>query len=266
MWNEWVLKSVGDKKTKNSGETYGFTSWQATKKSSVREMFGNYGYLTSLFYNRGVKMSVRVKDIELIMESARLYQENLADKNLLVIYLDRLTNKYVHVEFIFYKSSFLHLTGVIYKGSTSDNQKSVQFLDKCLSNKLSLDEVAFRSDGTTRLKLEILRDVVSIHKHATMIGDYNKNRPTLLTEKVYGNCRVCVGTVRNKGDYYVPNTALREDIRKIVSYWNPIKAILIKSIKEKKYNLSDLAKKSNDFNQGLMTEEIAKLINVDCLV
>lgn len=175
----------------------------------------------------------KLNDLKLLIESAKIYNENLADKNLLVIYQDRITKKYLYLEFVFFKTNFLHLIGVNFVSSTDDNMKSELFFNKCLNNELSLSDFSYRSDGTTKLKLDILKQVVSIDKSAKMVGDYNHSRPALITDKITGNIHACIGSVLNESNYYVPNTALKEDIRNIVSKWHPIKAIYVKSIEEK---------------------------------
>lgn len=203
---------------------------------------------------------MKITDLKLLMETAKLYSENLVNKNLLVIYQDRKTKKFKYLEFVFYKSNFLHLTGVNFSGSTDYNMNSILFFDKCLNNELSLNDFTYRADGTTRLKLGILRDVVTIHKKAVMIGVYNHSKPSLFTEKIYGNNRVCLGSVMKENGYYVPNTALKEDIRNLVSEWQPIKAIYTKDIEETKY--TSLTKSSKDFDPINLDDKIKKLINL----
>ena len=60
----------------------------------------------------------------------------------------------------------------------------------------------------------MLPEMVNIHKIARMIGSYDQSKVLLYTERLVGSVRGCMGFV-TEGDYYVPNTVLREDIRKI---------------------------------------------------
>lgn len=200
------------------------------------------------------------KNHKLILASAKRYQDNLVGKNMLVIHQNRTTKKYLKTEFVFYSSNFLHFTGVDYRASTVNNKKSDLFFNKCINNELSLSDYQYRDDGTTRLKLDVLAEVVNIHKVATMIGDYNNSRPKLVTDKLYGNIRASIGAVATEDNYFVPNTALKEDIRNIVSDWQPIKAIYIKDIGDEKYHFKNCTKISKDFDLELLDETIRELL------
>lgn len=233
------------------------------KNQAVKRCLGTAETLHLFFITKRDYMSKKENDLKTLIETAKLYQENLADKNLLVIYQDRSTKKYLYVEFVFYKSNFLHLTGVNFKDSTDENMKSVLFFNKCINNELSLNDFTYRSDGTTRMKLDILREIVSINKTATMIGDYNQSRPTLITDKISGSVSACMGAVLNEKNYYVANTALKEDLRNVVSEWHPIKAIYVKNIDEKKYNIANYTRYAKDFDYNLVESVVAILMDTD---
>ena len=64
------------------------------------------------------------------------------------------------------------------------------------------------------MKLSVLSQIMNIHKTAKMVGDYDNTKSVLFTEKIVGTVTACVGFVR-EGNYYLPNTTLREDIRTI---------------------------------------------------
>ena len=90
-------------------------------------------------------------------------------------------------------------------------------------------------DGITETKLSILPQLMQLHRCAKMIGDYDNTRPLLYTEKLAGNISACLGFTREK-DYYIPNTALREDIRNIsVSPTKQVLAIFKKDAKQELY-------------------------------
>ena len=73
-------------------------------------------------------------------------------------------------------------------------------------------------DGTTRMKLSVLPQVMNIHKSARMAGAFKDNKIRLNTEKIVGNVHACMGFVNapNRRGFFVPNTVLREDIRDVV--------------------------------------------------
>lgn len=205
-------------------------------------------------------MTNKINDLRTIFLAAKNYESNLLNKNILVIYEDRKTKKYLKEEFIFFDLNFLHLTGVEYTKSTNKNKNSAQFFYQCLANELKIEDFSYKKDGSTRLKIEVLNNIVSVHKEATMIGNFNKSRITLFTDKICGSVRACMGAVKNDNNYYVPNTALKEDVRRLVDEWYPIRAIYIKSIKDKKYSI--LSRVSKDYDSSKLSKEIALLIEL----
>lgn len=205
-------------------------------------------------------MTNKINDLRTIFLASKKYKTNLMNKNLLIIYEDRETKIYHKEEFAFYDSNFLHLTGVEYSKSTNRNKNSILFFNQCLTNELRIEDISYKKDGSTRLKIEILDNIVSMHKEATMIGNFNKSRITLFTDKICGSVRACMGAVKNEYNYYVPNTALKEDVRKLVDKWYPIRAIYVKNIKDAKY--TELSKSSKDYDLSKLPKEVADLIDL----
>lgn len=124
---------------------------------------------------------------------------------------------------------------------------AIPFYEKCLDHKLSPDDFEFAEDGTTMLKLEILPSLITKNLSASMIGDYNSNKPKLYTEKLAGGVKACMGFVSDTASgFYVPNTVLKEDIRDNVSNWLRIIAIFRKPVAYKKYTeITYMAKKTD---------------------
>ena len=118
----------------------------------------------------------------------------------------------------------MHLTGLIYDGSAAD------FYRQCLAGHLSPSKLAFKPDGTTRMKLQILPQIVQIHLRANMIGSYNETKPLLYTDQLVGNPFGCLGFIIENG-VLKPNTALKDDIRNLT---NDTKRIL--AVFRNKYN------------------------------
>jgi len=156
--------------------------------------------------------------IRIITSCAKQFSLNLENKNLLFLFEDK--GGISFIETLFLPRHYLHLTGI---KLSKKNIGSSDFYRLCLKGKLSPFNIQLSEDGTTEMKLSILSKVINIHKTAKMIGDYNFEKSLLMTEKIVGNVTACVGFVRDN-NYYVPNTALREDIREITVH--PIKKIL----------------------------------------
>lgn len=74
-----------------------------------------------------------------------------------------------------------------------------------------------KKDNTTDLKLQVLPQLMKIDRIANMIGEYDVTKIFLQTDKIAGNINACMGFVRDKRlKLYVPNTALKKDIRQIL--------------------------------------------------
>lgn len=76
---------------------------------------------------------------------------------------------------------------------------------------------------------------MNISKNAKMIGDYDKNKIYLQSDKIVGNVNSCLSFIKYN-NYYISNSSLKEDIRKIVYNHKRIICILSKKIQEKEYN------------------------------
>ncbi len=57
---------------------------------------------------------------------------------------------------------------------------------------------------------------MSVHTTARMIGDYDNSRPLLVTDKFAGTVTMAMGFVK-VNDVYIPNTALKRDLRDITT-------------------------------------------------
>lgn len=151
--------------------------------------------------------------LHIIFQCASLYQKNLCDRTLLIISADNSMNKTFATEISFEKTNFMHLTGVKFKEKKYISPN--KFYALCLSRRLSINDFELARDGTTEQKLFVLPGIVGTNNlAANMIGDYNDSRPTLITDKLAGNVRGCIGIIyditRRK---YAPNTVLNFDMR-----------------------------------------------------
>ncbi len=170
--------------------------------------------------------------LKMLKENAIKYNEKLKDNNLLILYQNE--QKIEYVEILFLARNFMHLTGVKYYDK-GQYMKANQFFQACLKNKLSERNIKIKEDGTTKLKLEIFSQLFYINKKIKMLGIYNQSKQDLKTEILLGNIHICVGLIKSIGDYYLPNSLLKDDIRKRVIKPYKIVGILKKKVKEEKY-------------------------------
>lgn len=176
--------------------------------------------------------------LQTIVQCAKLYEKNLRDKNLLIV-MGKEKN-FMTEEIFFPKSNFLHLTGVEVKISSNE------FYRKASKAKLGLNDFELKDDGTTRLKLNVLPNLLSMNTN--MFATYSGTRPKLYTERLLGNIRGCLGFVKSEyyGNYYVPNTTLETDMRNESSDCKRVLFILRRDKKDTHYSkIIHSAKKVN---------------------
>lgn len=200
----------------------------------------------------------------LVLNCAKKYQQNLLNKMLLVIYRDRLDNKIHFIEVVFRKRNYQHLTGlelIDNDGKVLRNQ-SLNFYRKCIENKLSLNEIRFRQDGTTQLKLTALPILMDVTKITKITGDYNNLRPYLFVDKVMGGVNFCLG-LSLENNIYVPSSALLEDIKNLTNTPSQVLAILQKDITDIKYTNVKHVAKGLSLEKLVLPDDIKKMINLE---
>ncbi len=147
--------------------------------------------------------------IAIISRCAALYSANLCDRQLAFVYRDG-NNQTGFVEVIFRSNNFMHFTGI----DTKNHIKANAFYRDALDKRLKESDIQFKNNHTTELKLRILQNIMNIPFSARMIGDYTGAHLDLYTEKVAGTTTAYLGLIL-RGNEYIPNTILKEDIRNI---------------------------------------------------
>ena len=176
-------------------------------------------------------MRLRTKEeaIKVIYTCAQMYKENLSNK--CVLYVTAEGKRATSFESLFLPQNFKHLTGVRSRLSGAD------FFGLVLRNKLSPSEIELADDGTTDLKLDILPQLMNIHKTARMVGDYDHSRSLFIADKVAGTITAAMGFIHSM-NYYLPKSALKSDVRDITlkATRHRVIAILVKNRSDKLYN------------------------------
>lgn len=205
--------------------------------------------------------------LSVIYNCAKKYDENLKNQNIMFIIENRkFKEKISFIETIFYIHNFLHLTGIDYN-SRKNLKTAKSFYSNLLKGKISYKNINYKNPITTEFKLEILYNLCAIDKTAKFTGTYNNSiKDNLYTEKVIGNIRYCFGLVKDKKtNYYMPNSAIQEDIRNITNNMCNIVAILKKEKDEKFYSNITYIKNNFDLNNLFSNEKISELINFNNL-
>lgn len=199
--------------------------------------------------------------VRIVTSAAKDYQEILSGMNYLFIYRERSDNSVRFFETVFLPRNFQHLTGLeLLDGDGSIVKKPLLFYERCLNSKLSEDDIAFRSDGTTRFKLEALPRIVNFISSSKMTGLYNGIRPLLAVDRLAGTTNFCLGFTQN-GDYYVPSSCLLEDIRKLAEKPSQVLAVMSKKSDEAIYKNIRYVAKGLPFDRIKLQSELEEIID-----
>ena len=194
--------------------------------------------------------------LRIVHSGALAYQKNLVNNNVLFITLNN--NKAELFEVSFLPRNFLHLTGIRTK------LNSTTFYTLALRDRLRKQDIALADDGTTDKKLDVLQSLMNIQVTARMLGEYDHSQRLLVTDKLAGTVTSAMG-FRRDGDYYMPNTSLKTDMRTITQ--KPVQriaAIYVKKFNDEKYcTLTYIAKEltiEDDIFIHAMCEKADKFI------
>lgn len=182
-----------------------------------------------------------------LKKAAELYKEFFCNKKMLVIY-NNLSNP-LFLEITATSNNFLHLTGIkvnkehLLKDITDKNANYKEiFYEKCLNNRLSLEDFDFDTRGETEQKLDVILSTLNPAHSSKMIGDYNGQRLYFKSDTLMGDTKSFLGLFREDGGYYVPNSVMNGDIRDDVTHsrgksiTSKIYLILSKEISDPSYN------------------------------
>ena len=170
----------------------------------------------------------KLEIVRIIQRCALLYKTNLSGKN--VLFVATHENNAAFFETLFTPQNFMHLTGV------KSRLSSDQFFSAAANNRLSVRDILLPNDGAVELKMDVLPQLMNIHTNARMVGDYDNLKPLLITNKLTGTVTMAMGFVNVK-DFYIPNTALKKDIREITTgaARRKVLAIFVKNKRDAKY-------------------------------
>lgn len=198
-----------------------------------------------------------------VLNCAKQYQQRLLNKKIIIIYREKRDNVIRYIEVVFHERNYQHLTGLelIDKNGDVLHNQSMNFYRKCVENKLSVDELRFKLDGTTQLKLEALPVLMDITKITKITGDYNNIRPYLFVDKVIGGVNFCLGLSRDD-NVYVPSSALLEDIKRLTEAPSQVLAILEKDVDADIYSIIKNVAKGLNLSNITLPQEINAMIDL----
>ncbi len=189
--------------------------------------------------------------IKIVTRCAKVYDQELKNRNLLFVYM--VNDNVCYYEVSFYSTSYMHLTGL--KSATSSQSATFvtngtgknsnglspeKFYQNCLDNKLNAKDIAFPggfSTPYTFLKLDVIESVINKNLSAIAIGDFPTHK-TLWADFAVGNDTACLAFVCKKGSNggYVPISLLNGSYIKNIQ--NPAKILITyrKNMADQKYS------------------------------
>ncbi|MCM1143324.1 MAG: PBECR4 domain-containing protein [Blautia sp.] len=198
--------------------------------------------------------------INIISKCAKNYKKYLDGYQVVFVYRDE-NNHSNYVEVKFRSYHFLHFTGVSLRKGLHAND----FYRYALHNRLSKNDFSFKSNHTTELKLKVLDTIMNIDTNARMIGNYTGPHLDLYTEKVTGTTTACLGLIE-KGNCYIPNSVLSEDIRSIVPKPpGQIYAIFKKPMKDRLYTQLTYKSKNLSITKKCLPQNLTEQIEPSLL-
>ncbi|MCL2627356.1 MAG: PBECR4 domain-containing protein [Oscillospiraceae bacterium] len=191
---------------------------------------------------------------EILRVAAKLYKDNYINKD--VLFVAMRDDKAHLYEVTFFERNFMHLTG------NSKNVSAKYFYNLAKNGSLKKDDFGFAKDGTTDMKLDVLKPLMNILYTAQMIGDYNNSHEWVVADKMVGTVTIAMGFKKDEeAKCNIPCTALKTDVRAIsLKPVLPIIAILRKNRSEKKYSeVTRLAK-------GITVESLVNIKELKALL
>ncbi len=192
---------------------------------------------------------------------AEEFHKNLESKKIMFVYEEN--NKNInYIETMFLSYNFFHLTGLKIINPQILNSKI--FYQKLLKKQININDFQFKNN-ISKWKLEILPQIIKIEKLANQIGVFANSGKLLKTDILVGTTRnSCLGLkFIEKNQIYVPNTVLKEDIRKITTKRNRIVAILKENLRKSKYEKITYMAKNTNIETLFQNKELLSKIDVE---
>ena len=168
------------------------------------------------------------KALKIIINCAKIYNEELKDNNFKIFYIKDSEQKSVEIQFR--DTNFKHLTGVETKIPAK------MFYEACISNKLSVNDFKIDNKGNVQRKLNVLPALNSLFTGACQIGPYDERFGIKLrSDYMVGKNYICVGFKKQERKDF-PITLLSEDIRKQTHPTYKVIKIMKKKYFEKEYS------------------------------
>lgn len=199
----------------------------------------------------------KTKRLKTILDSAKIYDKILRDKELLMI--AKQGKILVSYQMKFRSYHFKHFTGAESKLNAND------FFQRALHNKLSLNDFKFKDDFLAEKKLRILEYALKLPYTARMIGEFNYAGIKIQADIGSGSNSFTMAFRKDDKGILYPVSVLEEDIRKSTGAISPIIVILSRNVGEKIYQEITYQSKNVNFDKIHINKEIQDAIQLAVL-
>lgn len=183
-------------------------------------------------------MEDKTKLISELLKAKSIYDEHLLNKDFLYIFKNKITEKIESFEMKCIANNFLHLTGV------DTTIKSADFYKRLSENRISLKEIGYKSNGTTKLKLEVFNRIPLLITSPVQVCFQDnfftvKLRVDILLNRTTLNRKdIILGLKQMRGfDFFVPASIIKAEPQKIGRDFSQVLCILEKNRGEKEYSV-----------------------------
>ena len=194
-------------------------------------------------------MQTKEKLLKSIKEAKNIFDKTLLNKSFLYIYENKITSEIEFFEMKCSKNNFLHLTG------TDTKLNGKMFYSALEENKLSLEEIGYKNNGTTRLKLDIFPRLPLLFNSAIQVCFQDEFFTLKLKVDIMINKSrldqkdIILGLKKDKKyNFYVPASILKKEPREIGKNFSQVLCILEKNKDDINYNKIKYAVKNIDIN------------------
>ncbi len=174
----------------------------------------------------GIKKYTKQEAIEILIASAKAYQEKLAGRRFIIVYQDAISDCVAYKLLKFTQNNFQHLTGIRY----GENVSARDFYKMCLNGMLSPEELSFNPNGFTHMKLSVLPYLSELLYHKFWIGESINNDVYINADYYAGDtkCILSVGFRNGKEDF--PVSLKRQSVKQVVKKENRVYAVYSQKI------------------------------------
>ena len=210
-----------------------------------------------------------IQELERIYQAASFYKKNLVDKDISFIFLTN--GKIDEITCYFAKENFAHLVGLKSKPKPK-GISATEIYQQCLDCHLEQNRCLLtHRKGVVQSKLDIINDLMKIDSNCQLIAQLDETLGIRVkSDSLINTSSMSVMSFSCNGDVYIPNSALKRDIREI-SLDETRSSILCSIIKDKKNNYLLGMQNFKDLNalemydlKDYLQREHSEFINFDC--